>query len=84
MTGILPWMLGGLGVILIVSGVAGFLAWQRGSRSGSRRLRHTTRRQAPARAEPREGEAVYCHQCGNRARPGDVFCRTCGARMRRE
>jgi len=26
-------------------------------------------------------DVVYCHQCGKRATPGDVFCRSCGARL---
>jgi len=33
MTGILPWVLAGIGALLIVSGVAGFVVWQRGSRN---------------------------------------------------
>jgi len=27
---------------------------------------------------------IYCHQCGNRAAPGDRFCRSCGTRLRTE
>jgi hypothetical protein len=27
---------------------------------------------------------VYCQQCGNRAGPGDRFCRLCGVRLRIE
>ncbi len=31
MTGILPWLLGGLGILLIGAGIFGFVIWQRGS-----------------------------------------------------
>ncbi len=24
---------------------------------------------------------VYCHQCGKRAKPGDLFCRVCGSKL---
>jgi hypothetical protein len=24
---------------------------------------------------------VYCHVCGKRARPGDLYCRTCGSKL---
>jgi hypothetical protein len=84
MTGILPWVLGGLGVILIVAGVVAFLLWQRGGRSGVRRSRHSARSKRHAKAEAEADSAFYCHQCGKRAQPGDTFCRTCGTRLRRE
>jgi len=72
----LPYVIGGLGVILIVGGIVYY--WQSG-RTSSRR----PRRRARANAEHEEtGEEVYCHQCGARAHGGDRFCRTCGARLR--
>ena len=76
---VLPWVLGGLGLLLIGGGVSAFFFGQGGSR---RLLRAERKRRAAAQAE--SGEPVYCHQCGNRARPGDAFCRSCGSRLRRE
>lgn len=75
-TGILPWLLGGLGILLVMTGMAGLVVWRAGSRAEKR-----LRRARP----PREvvTEDIYCHQCGRRAQPGDVFCRTCGSRLRR-
>jgi hypothetical protein len=75
----LPWILGGLGVILIAGGALYYWLSSRGQRSPARR-RHA----APRPTEEQEGEAVYCHQCGQRARPSDRFCRACGTRLRRE
>jgi hypothetical protein len=77
-TGILPWILAGIGVILIVAGVVGFLVWQRGSQGtlkGKRKTHHHVES---------EDEFIYCSQCGKRAQPGDAFCRTCGTRLNRE
>ena len=76
----LPWILGLLGVILIVGG--GLWYWQSG-RSG---VRSPARRRKPASARestPAEGY-IYCHNCGKRAGPGDRFCRTCGTKLRVE
>jgi hypothetical protein len=75
MVGTLPWLLAGLGVLLLVAGVVGFFAWQKGERevSGGHR-RHTPRK-------VRSEEPVYCPQCGKRALTGDAFCRICGARL---
>jgi hypothetical protein len=28
-----------------------------------------------------EVREVYCHVCGKRARPGDLYCRTCGSKL---
>ncbi|NPV57581.1 MAG: zinc ribbon domain-containing protein [Anaerolineae bacterium] len=33
---------------------------------------------------PMEQPHVYCHSCGKRAQRGDVFCRTCGTKLRFE
>jgi hypothetical protein len=77
MTGFLPWVLAGLGVILIVAGIIGFIVWQRGSQGAIIDKKYTQKR------EESEDDFTYCHQCGKRAQPGDVFCRTCGTRLKR-
>ena len=74
----LPYIIGGLGVILIVGGL---VYYRRSGRSGSKKSR---RRQHP-RAEGEENASdVYCAQCGTRARGGDRFCRVCGSRIRQQ
>jgi hypothetical protein len=76
-TSILPWVLGGIGVLLIVAGVVGFFVWQRGGQA-------TAKGKKPAQKHAKGEDAfTYCHQCGKRAQPGDVFCRTCGTRLKR-
>ena len=72
----LPWILGGLGILLIV--VGGLYFWQASKGKLGPRRRHRVRDE-----ESNVGE-VYCHQCGKRAQPADRFCRTCGTRLRRE
>lgn len=75
---VLPWVIAGLGVLLIFGG--GFWFWQSGRerQNAPGRRRHA----AEKAAETGAGQAIYCHQCGKRASPGDVFCRTCGTRLR--
>lgn len=69
----LPYMIGSLGVILIVGG---FMYYRQSGRSVSKKSRRK-------RADREESESgVYCAQCGTRARGGDRFCRTCGSRIR--
>lgn len=72
----LPYILGGLGVLLIVGG--GIYFWQTSREKPTVRKRHRTR------DEDHDSEDVYCHQCGKRAQPSDRFCRTCGTRLRKE
>ena len=83
---ILPWGLGVLGLLLIAGGA--YWYWQLGRReahgSKSRRRRSSA---APAdEIMDAEGAAlmVYCHRCGKQATPGDVYCRTCGTKLRTE
>jgi hypothetical protein len=28
-------------------------------------------------------QAVFCHECGSRSRPGDSYCRSCGTELHR-
>ncbi|MGA2490038.1 MAG: zinc ribbon domain-containing protein [Anaerolineales bacterium] len=77
MTGILPWALAGIGFLLIVAGVVGFVTWQRGGQGTRKGEKYTLHR------EESEDEFTYCPQCGKRAQPGDTFCRTCGTRLNR-
>ena len=81
---LLPWLIGGAGLLLIAAG--SFWYWRTGvmaqepsaDRPGSRR--HASRQAASPASAP--GDAVFCHQCGKKAGPGDTFCRTCGTKLR--
>ena len=72
----LPYILGGLGILLILAG--GLYFWQTSKGKTEPRKRHRSR------DEDSEGGDVYCHQCGKRAQANDRFCRTCGTRLRKE
>ena len=78
MNDILPWLLAGLGLVLIAAGVIGYIIWQRG---GAKR---PIRKQKNQNSIISNDESIYCHQCGKRAQPGDIFCRTCGTRLKRD
>ena len=81
----LPWVLGVLGVVLILGG--GIWYWQSGrkpSTSNQRRSRRKAAEPTPPTSGTVEAGYIYCHQCGRRAGPNDRFCRTCGARLRTE
>jgi hypothetical protein len=73
----LPYILGMLGLALIIGGSVYFWQSSRGRVMGRER-----RRRRASEREDRPGSEVYCHQCGTRARPGDRFCRVCGIRLR--
>lgn len=72
----LPYILAGLGILLILTG--GLYFWQTSKGRPGPRLRHRVRETEAVGAE------IYCHQCGKRAQPADRFCRTCGTRLRKE
>jgi hypothetical protein len=85
LTSLLPWLLAGLGILLIGFGLWWY--WQSG-RGQSFRPQRRSRRRTIAPTPPDEGASmedgghIYCHQCGKRAAPGDRFCRTCGTPLR--
>jgi hypothetical protein len=74
----LPYLIGGLGAIMIVGG---FIYYWRAGHGSSKTLRRRTRSNA---LNEESDEDSYCPQCGARAKPGDRFCRVCGGRIRHQ
>jgi hypothetical protein len=79
--GVLPWLLGGLGLLLIIGAVVWWY-WQSGVVKGTKKPQHRRRRLVITPEEILPEGNVYCHHCGKRALPGDRFCRTCGTKLR--
>ena len=73
----LPYVIGGLGVVMVAGGL--FYYWQTG-RAPAKRPR---RRVHVVKESEEDGGEAYCPQCGTRAKSNDRFCRVCGARIRR-
>lgn len=76
---ILPFLVGGLGLVLILMG--GFWYWRSIKNQAAAvpvRRSHASIR----KPETQQKDSIYCHQCGKRASGGDQFCRACGTRLR--
>jgi len=89
--GTLPWVIGSaaLGLALVGGGVTWYLRRKPAGRAktrGGRAARRARAERAPAKpAVPGAASAAgagFCTQCGQRHRPGDRFCRQCGAPVR--
>ncbi len=77
----IPWILGVLGVILIIGAVVWWY-WLSGVSRSQSRTAHKKRRFVISQAETTIPEGnIYCSHCGKRAQPGDRFCRTCGTKL---
>ena len=77
---ILPWMAGVL--LFILAGFIGWLFWN-ARNTGGRKLGGYRRHSSAAKAQKEDqDEYVYCPQCGQRAEKNDLFCRTCGTKIR--
>lgn len=72
----LPYILGGVGVLLIVGAIYYF--WRSNSVQASKP------RKRPHSTKGEGGGDIYCHECGARANGDDRFCRTCGSKLRTE
>lgn len=79
LTNSLPYIIGGLGIIMIAGGLMYYFQWGRRSAGSSK-----SRRRHSQSTPESDATSAYCPQCGARAKPSDRFCRTCGARLRHE
>lgn len=77
--GYIPYLIGGLGLVLIASGLGYYYLFARRTMSGE-----PHRRKRRLSVPESSSQAIYCSQCGERARGGDRFCRVCGTRLRQD
>jgi hypothetical protein len=75
---VLPWLLAGLGALLIA--VGGYIYWQSSRSTPPTRQRHAKTKEGPAESTA----IVYCHECGRKSTAGDMYCRGCGTKLRLE
>jgi hypothetical protein len=73
----IPYIIGVVGVILVAGGLGYYFILARPRQDQPRH-----RRRVHAHQEEEATGEIYCPQCGQRARPGDRFCRVCGTRLR--
>ncbi|MCZ2127670.1 MAG: zinc ribbon domain-containing protein [Anaerolineales bacterium] len=73
---VLPYVIGGVGVLMILGGAAYYVRWGKSAQKKRRQRKHAE--------EENDVTSAYCPQCGARAKLSDKFCRTCGARLRNE
>jgi hypothetical protein len=81
----LPWIIGGLGVLLLAGGVLWYLRMnaEQVSPTPKRKRRTKTAIKSPEQVSAANGnDGAFCHQCGKRSASGDRFCRSCGAKLR--
>jgi hypothetical protein len=77
LTAMMPLLLGVLGGLLIIGGAVWF--WQ----TGRMKKVGSARRHAHAAGGLKNSRTVvFCHQCGREANRNDVYCRSCGTRLR--
>jgi len=76
-----PWVIGGLGVMLLAAGAVLFIRSRRAEAAGGR-MRHRSASDGVPGAASLDASAVFCHTCGTQAGVTDVFCRKCGTRLR--
>jgi len=74
------YVLSGAAILLISGG--GFWYWRTNQRKPEPvRRRHVAYREKPTQPS---SDTIYCHQCGKKASMGDVFCRSCGMKLRKD
>lgn len=79
---LLPVFLLVIGGVLLVVLISWFFI-RRDRESSSPVHRHRRKKAVTTEQAEENNHLVYCHQCGRRAESGDVFCRTCGVRLRK-
>ncbi len=74
-----PWLIG-----IVIGLLVGAAAWWMWVWRNSPKHRLKSQRHRPALSSfDEDGDRIYCHECGQRAVKGDVYCRVCGAKLRK-
>ncbi|MCJ7566473.1 MAG: hypothetical protein MUO58_02915 [Anaerolineales bacterium] len=79
----LPYILGGVGLVLITAGVIMFVRFKQVDSGASQPQKRQRRRKTTGKSrEEVDASPVYCHLCGAQAGASDHYCRRCGAQLR--
>lgn len=78
---LLPYILGGFGVLLIGVGILLYVRMQRQEKP-SRPRRRKRKKESETKSGDLDVAAVFCHVCGAKASASDHFCRNCGTKLR--
>jgi len=79
----LPYILGGVGLVLIAAGVIVYVRFKRQDSAASPPRKRKRRRKTTGESrEEVDASPVYCHLCGVQAGASDHYCRRCGAQLR--
>ncbi|MEE9512613.1 MAG: hypothetical protein V3V46_00925 [Anaerolineales bacterium] len=79
----LPYILGGVGLVLIAAGVIMYVRFKRRDSATSQpRKRKRRRKKTSEYREEVDASPIYCHLCGAQAGASDHYCRRCGAQLR--
>ncbi|HKZ53947.1 MAG TPA: zinc ribbon domain-containing protein [Anaerolineales bacterium] len=80
---LVPWVAGGLGVVLLAAGGYWWLRLRNEEHSSRARRRRSERKRRRDEQGEVDASPVYCHNCGTLASVSDHFCRRCGTQLRR-
>lgn len=79
----LPYILGGVGFVLIAIGVVMYIRFKRQDSAAPPPQKRKRRRKTTGKfREEVDASPVYCHLCGAQAGASDHYCRRCGAQLR--
>jgi hypothetical protein len=83
---VLPWVLGGAGLVLMVLGLLVLFGFRGDSIKHllkNKKLK-SERHSLKGAKLIKKIDPVYCNECGRRAEAGDRYCRSCGTQLRHE
>jgi hypothetical protein len=80
----LPWILGILGLLLIVAGAGWLLLLNRSEKRApvKKPNRSSVQKSDTVTSSEIDASPIYCHHCGTQASASDQFCRNCGTKLR--
>lgn len=80
---VLPWIMGIVGLIFIILGLLVFFGFKGRFKISDRKRSGYPKSDKKRQEKSDNSVANYCSECGQRAQPGDQFCRSCGNQLTR-